>query len=161
MVQLVQQQLAHAQQRYKTQANKHRSERTFEVGDMVYLKLQPYVQSSIVKRANHKLTFKYFGPFPVVAKVGAVAYKLGLPEYTSIHPVFHVSLLKKTVGSQCRKVATDNGEVTQVLVKWSEWPEELATWEMEDHLKRRFPKASAWGQASFQGGGMSQDWTQT
>jgi hypothetical protein len=53
---------------------------------------------------------------------------------------------------QRRKVATDNGEVTQVLVKWSEWPEELATWEVEDHLKRRFPKASAWGQASFQGG---------
>jgi hypothetical protein len=174
MVQLVQQQLARAQQRYKTQADKHRSERTFEVGDMVYLKLQPYVQSSLVKRANHKLTFKYFGPFPVVAKVGAVAYKLGLPEYTSIHPVFHVSLLKKAVGSQVqvsptlppfsdplqwpesilqrRKVATDNGEVTQVLVKWSEWPEELATWEMEDHLKRRFPKAPAWGQASFQGG---------
>jgi hypothetical protein len=80
MVQLVQQQLARAQQCYKTQADKHRSERTFEVGDMVYLKLQPYVQSSLVKRANHKLTFKYFGPFLVVAKVGAVAYKLGLPE---------------------------------------------------------------------------------
>lgn len=174
MVQLVQQQLARAQQRYKTQADKHRSERTFEVGDMVYLKLKPYVQSSLVKRANHKLTFKYFGPFPVVAKVGTVAYKLGLPEYTSIHPVFHVSLLKKAVGSQVqvsptlppfsdplqwlesilqrRKVATNNGEVTQVLVKWSEWPEELATWEMEDQLKQRFPKASAWGQASFQGG---------
>jgi exosome complex RNA-binding protein Rrp4 len=43
MVQLVQQQLHQAQQRQKRQADKHRTERFFEVGDIVYLKLQPYV----------------------------------------------------------------------------------------------------------------------
>lgn len=69
------------------------------MGDMVYLKLQPYVQSSLVKRANHKLVFKYFGLFPVEAKVGAVAYKLQLLASSNIHPVFHVSLLKKAIGS--------------------------------------------------------------
>jgi hypothetical protein len=79
------------------QADKNISERSFEVGDMVYLKLQPYIQTSIATRASHKLSFRYFRPYPVVAKVGTVAYKLQLPEHTNIHPVFHVSLLKKAL----------------------------------------------------------------
>ncbi|WVZ85511.1 hypothetical protein U9M48_032433 [Paspalum notatum var. saurae] len=58
MVQLLQQQLVRVQQRQKHQADKGRSERVFQVGDLVYLKLQPYVQSSLVKRANHKLAFR-------------------------------------------------------------------------------------------------------
>jgi hypothetical protein len=70
------------------------------MGDWVYLKLQPYVQSSLVRRANHKLAFKFFGPYPIVSKVGMVAYKLRLPDSTTIHPVFHVSLLKKFIGPQ-------------------------------------------------------------
>lgn len=41
MVKLLQQQLNRAQQRQKAQADKNRIERSFEVGDSVYLKLQP------------------------------------------------------------------------------------------------------------------------
>ncbi|XP_062200189.1 DNA excision repair protein ERCC-1-like isoform X1 [Phragmites australis] len=43
------------------------------------------------------------------------------------------------------------GAVQQVLVQWSGWPPSLVTWEDEKALHQRFPKASAWGQASFQG----------
>jgi hypothetical protein len=96
---LLQQQLLRAQQRMKLQADKHRTERSFEVGEKVWLKLQPYVQSSVAPRANHKLAFKYFGPYLVEDKIGSVAYKLALPSGSKVYPVFHVSLLKKVKGN--------------------------------------------------------------
>jgi hypothetical protein len=91
MTDLVKQHLGRAKERMKKQANKNRSERKFKVGDMVFLKLQPYVQSSLAHRSNLKLSFKFFGPFKVLARVGYVAYKLELPSTAAIHPVFHVS----------------------------------------------------------------------
>jgi hypothetical protein len=44
----------------KNQADKKRSERQFEVGDLVYLKLQPFVQQSVAVRTNNKLSLRYF-----------------------------------------------------------------------------------------------------
>ena len=83
----------------KHQADKKRSERLFQARDFVYLRLQPYVQSSLAPRSHHKLCFKYFGPFKVLSKIGAVAYKLELPPTSSIHLVFHVSPLKPASSS--------------------------------------------------------------
>jgi hypothetical protein len=56
-------------------SDKKRSERSFQIGDMVYLRLQPYVQASLAPRSHHKLCLKYFGPYEALAKVGTVAYK--------------------------------------------------------------------------------------
>lgn len=50
----------------KAQADKHRTERVFAVGDSVFLKLQPYIQASVAPRANHKLAYKFFGPYTVL-----------------------------------------------------------------------------------------------
>ena len=38
---------------------------------------------------------KFAGPFPIVKQVFDDAYKLALPPKIKVHPVFHVSLLKK------------------------------------------------------------------
>lgn len=94
---LLRQHLLRAQQRMKEQADKHRSDRVFSKGDWVFLKAQPYAQSSLAARANHKLAFHYFGPFQVLSKVGAVAYRLALPDTCSIHPVLHVSQFRKAL----------------------------------------------------------------
>ena len=63
MISVIQQHLSRAQTRMKRQADKHRSERSFAVGDWVFLKVQPYVQSSLARRANQKLAFRFFGPY--------------------------------------------------------------------------------------------------
>nr|XP_027067300.1 uncharacterized protein LOC113692891 [Coffea arabica] len=94
------QNLIQAQERMKRYADERRSERRFEVGNCVYLRLQPYRQSSVAVRSNTKLSARYHGPFEVMEKVGEVAYKLKLPTGSKIHPVFHVSLLKKKIGEQ-------------------------------------------------------------
>lgn len=72
----------------KQMADRGRTPREFQVGELVLLKLQPYAQKIVVNRPYPKLSFKFFGPFNIVARIGAVAYKLDLPEHAPIHPIF-------------------------------------------------------------------------
>ena len=45
---------------------------------------------------REKLSLRYIGPFEVLERVGAVAYRLALlPSLSSVHDVFHVSILRK------------------------------------------------------------------
>jgi hypothetical protein len=96
-LQLIKANLATTQNRMKQYADAKRSPREFQVGDMVYLKLQPIAQSSVFHRPCAKLSFKYFGPFSILEKLGTAAYKLQLPASAAIHPIFHVSQLKPHV----------------------------------------------------------------
>ena len=91
-------QLDQTQNRMKQAANKKRREVTFVIGDFVYLKFHPYRMKSLATRVNHKLRAHFYGLFEVLERIGEVAYKLKLPKSTKIHTVFHVSLLKKSIG---------------------------------------------------------------
>jgi len=174
---LLQQHLKRAQQHMKAVADKRRTERVFAVGDWVFLKMQPYVQSSLATRANPKLAFRYFGPFQVLQRVGGTSYRLQLPESCLIHPVIHVSQLRRAVPPATEVLADLPVSTTtlpepvkvletrlyqrggdtkaQVLVQWRDQPATLATWEDQHELLHRFPDAPAWGQAGSQQGGLS------
>ena len=161
--------LARAQVKHKKFTDLNRTERAFQVGEQVLLKLQPYVQKSVASRPCPKLAFKFFGPFKILAQIGAVAYRLELPDGCQVHPVFHVSQLKAFNPSyaptfqampppqalldsasrplailQRRMVQQGNAAAPQVLIQWSNLPEDCATWEDYYVLRQRFPDAAIW-----------------
>ena len=91
MLKLVKFHIRMAQDRMKQLADKHRSNRKLQIGDLVYVKLHPYRLVSIVFRSNAKLVPKYYGPYLVVDHISVVAYKVQLPPNSLIHNVFHIS----------------------------------------------------------------------
>ncbi|GJR07571.1 retrotransposable element Tf2 [Tanacetum coccineum] len=60
--------LKREQDRMNNQAE-HKTDRSFIIGDWVYLKLQPYKQVSVRQNLYHKLSAKYYGPFFMCAKI--------------------------------------------------------------------------------------------
>ena len=97
MISLIKQRLETAQSKQKSYADKRRSDLEFEVGDRVLLKVSPW-KGVIRFRKRGKLGPRYIGPYPIIARVGKVAYRLELPEELSaIHNTFHVSQLRKVV----------------------------------------------------------------
>ncbi|XP_026428650.1 uncharacterized protein LOC113324549 [Papaver somniferum] len=170
-----------AQERMKLYADRSGTDRTFEVGDLVYLKLQPYIQSSLSLRKNFKLSSKYYGPFPVLQHIGKVSYKLELPSHSRIHPVFHVSHLKKHIGQKhtpapslpvvdhegqiimlpentlgTRSILQGDRVVKQELIQWTNSFPENFTWEDLSNIRTHFPKFILEDRDFFQGEVMSQ-----
>lgn len=68
--------LQSAQNRMKQIYDRGHQERTFQTGDYVYVRLQPYRQHSLAKWVSMKLATKLYGPFRVLDRIGEVAYKL-------------------------------------------------------------------------------------
>jgi hypothetical protein len=158
-------QLTQAQNRMKKYADQKRTERHFSVGDWVYLKLQPYRQISLKgNKGNHNLCPKFYGPFEIVAEIDKVTYQLNLPAGSLIHPIFHVSQLKKKVGPttpvltklplvgpeeklkitliailDIRVIKKNNAVGVEVLVQWANLPAEEASWEDYHSLIEQFP----------------------
>ncbi|KAF7124493.1 hypothetical protein RHSIM_Rhsim12G0205800 [Rhododendron simsii] len=164
ILRMLRENLHSAQQRMKHYADKLRTEREFAVGDWVFLRLQPYRQTSLALQRNMKLAPRFYGPFQVISKIGKVAYKLLLPDTAQIHPVFHVSLLKKKLGTgvvatptlppvneegnmqiepvavlERKMVKRNNRAVVQWLVQWSRSFPEDATWIDYEELVSKFP----------------------
>jgi hypothetical protein len=138
----------------KMYADKHRTHREFAIGDWVYLRLRPYRQLSVSLRRNLKLSPRYYRPFQITHRIGQAVYKLDLPQTSKIYPVFHVSLLKKQLGTRITPLTTlpiltpegtlapepkkiltrilmrkGNQAGTKVLVQWAGTLVEDAIWE--------------------------------
>ncbi|XP_076956095.1 uncharacterized protein LOC143631131 [Bidens hawaiensis] len=149
--------LKRAQQRMLSLTQAHRLDKEFQVGDMVFLRLRDYRQTSVANRSSKKLYKRFYGPFKVVERIGAVAYKLDLPVEARIHPVFHVSLLRQAFGKPqvvpLPSIASEkddswipdsildhcwSNKKIQLLVAWQNKELEEATWEFSDELMIRF-----------------------
>lgn len=152
-----------------------RTNRAFEVVEMVYLRLQPFQQSTLKKRRAEKLQPRFFGPYKILCKIAETAYEL--PRESKIHNTFHVSLLKVAVGQQDTSSTTlpsldEEGrlvlilekvleirvkklrsrKIREYLIKWKDLPNEDSTWEgakILAHPPLNFLRASNFERGGF------------
>ena len=80
---------AKAQQKMKTQADKHMRPVVFKEGDLVLLSSR-----NLRLPGPHRLSQPFIGPFKVSQVLSSLTYKLHLPPHLRMHDVFHVELLK-------------------------------------------------------------------
>lgn len=125
-----------------------------------------------MQKSNQKLSAKFYGPYPVIAKIGSVAYTLQLPASSYIRPTFHLSLLKKHHGEatssnlpllyhspsdlkiqpasvlDVRQVKKHNAAQVEWLVQWTHETVEDATWKPAAAIVEKFPSFDPLGQGS-------------
>lgn len=163
-INLIQRHLKTAQSHQKSYSDVRRRDLEFQVDDWVFMKVSP--MKGIMRFGKKgKLSPYYIGPYRILRRIGQVAYELELPqELAVVHPVFHVSMLKKFMRDpslvvpteiigvkdslsykeipvaifdrQIRKLRTK--EIASVKVLWRNQKVEVATWEADDDMKSRY-----------------------
>ncbi|KAL4030307.1 hypothetical protein IC575_008543 [Cucumis melo] len=156
-----------AQSRQKSYADVRRKDLEFEIGDKVFLKVAP-MKGVLRFERRGKLSHRFVGPFEILERIGHVAYRLALPpSLSTVHDVFHVSMLRKYVPDPshvvdyepleidenlsyveqpvevlAREVKTlRNKQIPLVKVLWRNHRVEEATWEREDDMRSRYPES--------------------
>ena len=129
-------------------------------------------------KKDNKLFPKYYGPYKVLQNIGTMEYKLELHASSWVHPVFHVSCLKKVIGDKILvqtifpkldeeekiilepKAVTErrnwqlrNRSILEYLIKWKNLPTEDSTWEDENFIQKHPKLLKHWGQHFFEGEG--------
>ncbi|GKD28350.1 putative reverse transcriptase domain-containing protein [Tanacetum coccineum] len=141
------------------------SEKIFQVGDRVMLKVLPW--KGVVRFGKpRKLNPRYVGPFKVIESVETIAYKLKLPQQLSrVHNTFYVSNLKKYLSDESLVIPLEELHVDDKLhfveepvevmdpeikqlkriripiikVRWNSKQGPEFTWECEDQFKQKYP----------------------
>ena len=110
-------------------------------------------------KKDNKLSPEYYGPCKVLQNIGTMAYKLELPASSRVHPIFHVSCLKKVIGDKLlvqtilleideegkiileSQVVTEtitwqlrNPSILEYLIKWKNLPTKDSTWEDKNFI---------------------------
>ncbi|OIT02578.1 putative mitochondrial protein, partial [Nicotiana attenuata] len=136
---------------------RHR-EVAYEPGSLVWLRLHPYRQKSVAGQLCHKLAPPFFGPFPVLRRIGKLRMSYSCPVTVSCI-IFHVSLLKafkgaaptvppslppladgRVVPMPCSVLrACLNRGTWELLVHWCGFDLSDATWEDAEHFRNAYP----------------------
>ena len=96
--------LKEAQDRQKSYADAHRTDRSYEVGDRVFIRIRPN-KSTIRFGKGTKLSPRFIGPFEILERIGPVAYHLALPPHLyRTHNVFHVSVLRHYIDDESHNI---------------------------------------------------------
>ena len=160
-VSLTRKRLLTAQSWKKSYADWRHRPLEFEVGDHVILKVMP--KRGVVRFGKRgKLSPRFIGPFEILERVGIVPYWLALlPSMSSVHEVFHVSMLQRYTPDPAHvvdwgEIEVDTDEtfeegpvlimdsrdqvlqrktVRLVKVLWKHRGVEEATWEREDTMR--------------------------
>nr|GEV84299.1 peroxidase 64 [Tanacetum cinerariifolium] len=111
--------LLNAQDHMKANANRHRRDLEFKEGEFVLVKLQPYRQVSVANRLSVKLSPRYYRPYEVLARVGAVSYKIKLPPSSLVHDVLYVCAWQKAydILKACHEGPTGGHHGANVIAK--------------------------------------------
>ncbi|KAA0046073.1 Transposon Ty3-G Gag-Pol polyprotein [Cucumis melo var. makuwa] len=163
-----------AQEQMRLYADRKRRDVEFAVGEYVLLRIRPHRQITVRSRRNEKLAPRFFGPYEIIEKIGPVAYRLQLPENSRIHPVFHVSQLRKLVGQheniqptiqfvnenytwksepeEVIEYRRTGAEQWEVLVCWKGLPKYEASWESYEEMKEKFPTLHLEDKVNLKGG---------
>ncbi|CAN6723572.1 unnamed protein product [Malus baccata var. baccata] len=157
-IQVIKSNLKATQDRQKSLADRHATDRVYDVGNWVFLKLSPW--RGVVRFGKKgKLSPRYIGPYEITERVGEIAYRLELPpELSKVHNVFHVLMLRHYVSNPSHVIPPQpleinpdltydeepvtildwkdkvlrNNTVSLVKVLWRNHSVEEATWETED-----------------------------
>ncbi|XP_070005896.1 uncharacterized protein [Nicotiana sylvestris] len=164
-VQLIRQRLLTAQSRQKSYADKRRRDLVFTIGDKVFLRVS-FMKGVMLFGKRGNLSPRFIGLYEILDGVGVVAYRLALPPGLSfIHPVFHISMLRKYISDlsqiieaptipldeklsykeepmtiidrQVRKLQSK--QIMFVKVLWRNHTIEEATWEVEKDMQAKYP----------------------
>nr|XP_033516097.1 uncharacterized protein LOC117280494 [Nicotiana tomentosiformis] len=154
-----------AQSRQKSYSDKRHHDLEFMVGDKVFLKVSP-MKGVMRFGKKGKLSPRFIGPYEIIENKGKVSYELALPiELSYVHPVFHVSMLRKYINDESHIIPTDAIEITDgltyedvpieilnmqvrrlrtkdiamVKVLWSNHDSKEATWEVEKDIRKKYP----------------------
>ncbi|GJY32435.1 putative reverse transcriptase domain-containing protein [Tanacetum coccineum] len=125
----IKQRIQAACDRQKSYADLKRKPMEFQVGDSVMLKVSPW-KGVVHFGKRGKLNPRYVGPFKVLEKVGAVAYKLELPQELSKEPVVIMDRDIKRL---------KQSRIPIVKVRWNSRRGPEFTWEREDQFRKKYP----------------------
>jgi len=168
-VRMVRDRMQASQSRKKAYADRRRRPLEFATGDHVFLRV---TRTTGVGRAlrSRKLSPKFLDPYQISRRIGPMAYEIALPpQLANLHPVFHVSQLRKYVFDsahvledediQIRKdltvevppIALEESRVEEhrgksvnlVKVIWDRRTGD-STWELQEDMRKSHPHPFTW-----------------